>query len=52
VLGHSVRVKRVTLPDATTRTKPEFDDVQRIALATGRLPGDIYQLALGAAERS
>ena len=52
VLGHTVRVKRVTLPDASTRAKPEFDDVQRIALATGRLPGDIYQLALGAAERS
>lgn len=52
VLGHTVRVKRVTLPDATTRAKPEFDDVQRIALATGRLPADIYQLALGAAERS
>ena len=52
VLGHSVRVKRVTLPDASTRAKPEFDDVHRIALATGRLPGDIYQLALGAAERS
>jgi uncharacterized protein (TIGR00299 family) protein len=52
VLGHTIRVKRVTLPDATTRAKPEFDDVRRIALATGRLPGDIYQLALGAAERS
>jgi uncharacterized protein (TIGR00299 family) protein len=52
VLGHAVRVKRVTLPDASARAKPEFDDVQRIALATGRLPGDIYQLALGAAERS
>ena len=52
VLGHAVRVKRVTLPDASTRAKPEFDDVRRIALATGRLPGDIYQLALGAAERS
>lgn len=52
VLGHPVRVKLVTLPDATIRGKPEFEDVQRIALATGRLPGDIYQLALGAAERS
>jgi TIGR00299 family protein len=52
VLGHALRIKRVTLPDASTRAKPEFEDVQRIALATGRLPGDIYQLALGAAERS
>ena len=51
VLGHALRVKVVELPGGATRTKPEFDDVQRIALATGRLPADIYQLALGAAER-
>jgi uncharacterized protein (TIGR00299 family) protein len=51
VLGHSVRVKVVVLPAGGTRCKPEFDDVQRIALATGRLPADIYLLALGAAER-
>jgi uncharacterized protein (TIGR00299 family) protein len=52
VLGHSVRVKVAVLPDGSTRAKPEFDDVQRIALATGRRPADIYQLALGAAERA
>jgi uncharacterized protein (TIGR00299 family) protein len=51
VLGHSVRVKTVSLPDGGTRAKPEFDDVQRVALATGRRPTDIYQLALVAAER-
>jgi len=51
VLGHSVGVKIVELPGGGTRAKPEFDDVQRIALATGRRPADIYQLALGAAER-
>ena len=51
VLGHSVRVKVAVLPDGGSRAKPEFDDVQRIALATGRRPADIYQLALGAAER-
>ncbi len=51
VLGHVARVKVATLPDGSSRGKPEFDDVQRIALATGRLPADIYQLALGAAER-
>jgi uncharacterized protein (TIGR00299 family) protein len=51
VLGHSVRMKVVTLPDGTTRAKPEFDDVQRVALATHRRPADIYQLALGASER-
>jgi pyridinium-3,5-bisthiocarboxylic acid mononucleotide nickel chelatase len=51
VLGHSVRVKVAVLPDGATRMKPEFDDVQRVALATGRRPVDIYQMALGAAER-
>ena len=51
VLGHTVRIKTVVLPDGGTRTKPEFDDVQRVALATGRRPADIYQLALGTAER-
>jgi uncharacterized protein (DUF111 family) len=51
VLGHMVRVKIVTLPAGGTRAKPEFDDVQRVALATGRRPADIYQIALGAAER-
>ena len=51
VLGHAVGLKTVTLPDGTTRAKPEFDDVQRVALATGRRPADIYQLALAAAER-
>ncbi|MFL5605396.1 MAG: nickel pincer cofactor biosynthesis protein LarC [Gemmatimonadaceae bacterium] len=51
LFGHSLRVKIVMLPDGGTRAKPEFDDVQRVALATGRRAADIYQLALGAAER-
>lgn len=51
ILGHAVRVKIVELPDGGTRAKPEFDDVQHVALATGRRPVDIYQLALAAAER-
>jgi uncharacterized protein (TIGR00299 family) protein len=51
VLGHAVRLKVVALPDGERRAKPEFDDVQRIALATGRGAADIYQLALAAAER-
>jgi uncharacterized protein (TIGR00299 family) protein len=51
VLGHTVRVKIVALPDGAARAKPEFDDVQRVALATGRKVIDIYQLALGGAER-
>ena len=52
VLGERARVKEVVLPDGTTRCKPEFDDVQRIALASGRRPLDIYQLVLAAAERA
>ena len=51
VLGHDVRVKVVRLPDGGTRAKPEFDDVQRVALATGRRAADIYQLALAGVER-
>ena len=51
VLGHSVRIKTVALPGGGSRAKPEFDDVQCVALATGRRPADIYQLALVAAER-
>ncbi len=52
VLGHQLTVKVVTLPDGGSRVKPEYDDVRRIALATGRRPADIYQLALQAAERT
>jgi len=51
VLGHPVRVKVVTLPTGERRSKPEFDDVQRVALATGRSTFDIYQLALAAERR-
>lgn len=51
VLGATVRLKVVTLPDGTVRSKPEFDDVCRVALATGRRPADIYQLALAQLER-
>jgi len=51
VLGHVVRIKTVILPDGSERAKPEFDDVQRVALATGRRPADIYQLALAIPER-
>jgi hypothetical protein len=51
VLGHAVRIKFAALPDGGERAKPEFDDIQRVALATGRRPADIFQLALAAAER-
>lgn len=52
VLGHRVAVKVVDLPDGTRRIKPEFLDVQRVALATGRPLQDIFRLALTIAERT
>ena len=51
VLGHTIRLKVVTLSDGARRAKPEFDDVQRVALATSRSASDIYQLALAAERR-
>ena len=51
VLGHQVGVKVVTLPDGRVRGKPEFEDVQRVAQATGRSPHDIFWLASLEAER-
>jgi pyridinium-3,5-bisthiocarboxylic acid mononucleotide nickel chelatase len=51
VLGHPVAVKLVRLPDGSVRGKPEFEDVDRVALATGRRREDIFRLALTAAER-
>lgn len=51
VLGFDVAVKVVDLPDGTRRAKPEFEDVQRVAQATGRAPRDIFWLASVEAER-
>jgi uncharacterized protein (DUF111 family) len=51
VLDHSIRLKEVTLPDGSIRAKPEFDDVQAAALATGQRALDIYRLAVDASER-
>jgi uncharacterized protein (TIGR00299 family) protein len=51
VLGYDITVKVVTLPDGTLRAKPEFDDVQRVAEATGRAARDIFLLASMEAER-
>ena len=51
VLGHEIRAKLVTLPDGRRRSKPEFVDVQRVALATGRPLQDISRLAVAEAER-
>jgi uncharacterized protein (DUF111 family) len=51
VLGHPIAAKVVTLPGGRRRGKPEFADVQRVALATGRPLLDISRLAATAAER-
>jgi len=51
VLGHEIGAKLVTLPDGRRRAKPEFVDVQRVALATGRPLLDISRLANVEAER-
>lgn len=51
VLGHEVTVKIVELSDGRRRGKPEFEDVQRVAQATGRSSQDIFWLASLEAER-
>jgi uncharacterized protein (DUF111 family) len=51
VLGQAIAIKEVILPDGSRRVKPEYLDVQRAALATGRPLQDIFRLALTAAER-
>jgi pyridinium-3,5-bisthiocarboxylic acid mononucleotide nickel chelatase len=51
VLGHEIATKVVRLSDGRRRAKPEFEDVQRVALATGRSPHDIFMLASTEAER-
>jgi uncharacterized protein (DUF111 family) len=51
VLGHEIGLKMVDLSNGERRAKPEFEDVQRVALATGRAPHDIFWLASLEAER-
>ncbi|MFM8603471.1 MAG: nickel pincer cofactor biosynthesis protein LarC [Gemmatimonadota bacterium] len=45
VFGHDLRVKVVTLPDGSTRAKPESDDVVRVAQATGRSVREVREEA-------
>ena len=49
--GHVIRVKVATLPGRGRRAKPEFSDVERAALATGRDMRDIFLKAIAEAER-
>ena len=46
VLGRAVNVKIVTLPDGSTRFKPEFDDVVAVAREMGRTPREVLDLAM------
>jgi len=50
VLGHAVRVKIAHRPDGVRHAKPEFEDVRRVAEATGRPARDIFLIAARAAE--
>jgi uncharacterized protein (TIGR00299 family) protein len=47
--GHEIAVKVVTLPDGSTRAKPESDDVLRVSAATGRTQREIADAARAAA---
>lgn len=49
VEGQPIALKVVTLPDGTTRAKPEFDDLRRAAAATGRTVQDLGAAARDAA---
>ena len=50
VMGHAIRVKVSHGPGGARHAKPEFDDVRRVAEATGRPARDIFLIAARAAE--
>jgi uncharacterized protein (DUF111 family) len=52
VLGREINVKIVTLPDGSTRFKPEFDDVVAVAREMGRTPREVLDLAMRELPRS
>ena len=52
VEGHEIRVKVALLGAGTRRAKPEYDDVARVALATGRTLRDIFLEAADLAVRA
>ncbi len=52
VAGHPVAVKIAFLGDGTRRAKPEYEDVERVALATGRAVRDIFMEAAALADRA
>jgi uncharacterized protein (TIGR00299 family) protein len=52
VLGHDVRVKFVSTPAGIVRGKPEFEDVARVAAASGRALREVQAIAREAAEQA
>ncbi|MEO5511283.1 MAG: nickel pincer cofactor biosynthesis protein LarC [Longimicrobiales bacterium] len=50
--GQSIRWKAVTLPDGTSRAKPEYEDVAKAAAALGRTPFEVRQALDGHATNS
>jgi uncharacterized protein (TIGR00299 family) protein len=52
VLGHAISVKTAIRPDGTERAKPEFEDVRRVAEATGRTAHDIFSRVTDAVRRA
>lgn len=50
--GHVIHLKEVTLPDGTTRVKPEWDDVQRVARLLGITALAVAEQARHASETS
>ncbi len=51
VQGHAIGVKVVTLPDGSTRVKPEFDDVRRAATALGKPLREVSEAAVEASRK-
>ena len=49
VMGQTIRIKVVTLPDGSTRAKPELDDVVAAARESGRTAQEVLGLAVAAA---
>jgi uncharacterized protein (DUF111 family) len=50
--GRDIRVKVATLPDGSERSKPEFDDVRRVAEETSRPFADVRAEVLRALDSS
>lgn len=50
VAGHDIRMKQVTLPGGSTRTKPEWEDVHAAALALGLPASEVADRARRAGE--